>query len=188
MPRPKTRPDTDILEAVLQLMQRHGADKLTFSTLAAATGLSPSTLVQRFASKDAMARAALNHAWDRLDADTAQFSASIDRTPSGAVELLVRLSGSYGDIDSYADGLMLLREDIRDPVLRQRGVRWGDALTSAVKECFEQTPHAPADIGRLLITQWQGALLWWSFQPDEPVPVYVEKALSAFVEALALSR
>ncbi|URK87051.1 TetR/AcrR family transcriptional regulator [Rhizobium sp. RCAM05350] len=186
MPRPKTRPDSEILEAALLHMQRVGAERLTFSALAVTTGLSPSTLVQRFGSKDAMARAALSHAWDRLDDDTARLAASVERTPSGSVDLLVRLSGSYGDITIYADGLMLLREDIRDPVLRQRGVRWGQALVDAVSTCFAQTPGAPASIGRMMITQWQGALLWWSFQPDEPVPVYVEKELSSFVEALAL--
>ncbi|GHC64893.1 hypothetical protein [Limoniibacter endophyticus] len=48
----------------------------------------------------------------------------MDKSPKGAVELLVALSADYGAIDSYADGLLILREDLRDPDLRARGKAW----------------------------------------------------------------
>ena len=117
MPRPKTRSDEDVLDAALALL-RDG--RLTFATLAEASGLSGATLVQRFGSKDGLRQRALLRAWDHLDARTAELAAQ----PIDAIELLVGLSGQYDEIEQYAENLMILREDLRDPVLRARGAAW----------------------------------------------------------------
>lgn len=62
---------------------------------------------------------------DRLQAAGAlpRGRAGADRpvAADGAIALLVGRSGAYGGIESYANGLLVLREDFRDPVLRARG-------------------------------------------------------------------
>jgi hypothetical protein len=35
-----------------------------------------------------------------------------------------------------------------------------------------------------MISQWQGALLWWSFDPRVPVEAYVRDRLTAFVSVV----
>src|SRR5262245_16047496 len=117
MPRPKTLPDAEVLDAAHRLMHEHGPEALTFAGLAEACGLSAATLVQRFGSKAGLKQAVLLHAWDGLDAKTARLAASVPKTPAGAVELLVGLSKDYGGIEAYAEGLLVLREDLRDPAL-----------------------------------------------------------------------
>jgi len=121
MPRPKILPDSEVLKAAYALVHQHGPDALTFSTLAQACGLSASTLVQRFKSKADLVRSTLSYAWDGLDEKTATFSAKVPKTPAGAVQLLTMLSKDYGEIEAYADALLILREDLRDPALRVRG-------------------------------------------------------------------
>ena len=111
MPRPKTQTDDALLEAAHQMIRERGPDALTFASMSAICGLSPSTLVQRFKSKSGLMRNALMHAWDQLDARTMELSEASPRTPAGAIAILVGLSGDYGDIDTYADGLLVLRED-----------------------------------------------------------------------------
>jgi AcrR family transcriptional regulator len=182
MPRPKSRPDAEVLEAARSLLRERGS--LTLAALADRCGLSPSTLVQRFQNKEELIRHALRHAWDALDRRTAEEVAAARRGPDGAVDILVALSGGYGDIEAYADGLRILREDLRDPEARARGAAWGRALADAIDGRFADTPGAPPDIGRLLISQWQGALLWWSFEPSVPVQAYVRTHLTAFVSAV----
>jgi len=184
MPRKKTLPDAEVLAAAHRLIHERGPEALTFEALSRATGLSASTLVQRFKSKAALKRAALLHAWDGLDARTAALSRDLPKTPEGAIALLVGLSGDYGDIEQYAEGLLVLREDLRDPQLRARGGAWKAALSAALDACFADTPGAPKGAGLLLATQWQGALLWWSFAPEGPVAGYVEASLRDFVGAL----
>ena len=188
MPRPKTLPDSAVLKAAYALVHRYGPDALTFATLAQACGLSGSTLVQRFKSKADLIRSTLSYAWDGLDEKTATFSAKVPKTPDGAVQLLTQLSKDYGEIEAYADALLILREDLRDPALRARGAKWKAVLTRALDECFAAEPQAPQGIGLLMAAQWQGSVLWWSFDPKGRVEQYVEDNLSKFVSAIIGTR
>jgi AcrR family transcriptional regulator len=183
MPRTKTLSDEDVLSTAHRLMHEAGPDALTFDSLARASGLSPATLVQRFKTKADLKRAALLQAWDQLDGKTANLACSLPMTPDGAIAMLVALSGSYGGIEAYAEGLMVLREDFRDPDLRARGAAWKEALSAALDARFADVPSAPRDIGLLLATHWQGSLLWWGFDPGEEIGAYVGKALRRFIES-----
>jgi AcrR family transcriptional regulator len=187
MPRPKTLPDDDVLAAAHRLMHEHGPDALTFARVAQACGLAASTLVQRFKSKAGLVQSTLLHAWDRLDAKTARLAVTVPKTPEGAIELLVKLSSEYGDIETYAEGLLVLREDLRDPALRARGAAWKESLSRALEECFSEVPHAPRGIGLLIASQWQGSLLWWGFDPRQDVERFVEDSLRRFVAAVVRS-
>ncbi|WP_442579415.1 TetR/AcrR family transcriptional regulator [Mesorhizobium sp. ASY16-5R] len=184
MPRKKVLPDDRVLDAALEIIHRDGPETLTFAALAKATGLSGATLVQRFGGKDRLKQAALLHAWDALDEKTARLSTGMPQTPEGAIAILVALSGSYGGIESYAEGLMVLREDFRDPILRARGAAWKIALCKALDACFTATPGVPEGIGLLLASHWQGSLLWWGFGPEQPVQDFVAGSLRGFVAAL----
>ena len=187
MPRTKTLSDRDVLGTALKLMHERGPEALTFAALSEASGLSGATLVQRFQSKAGLRQATLLHAWDRLDEKTVALAAKMPRTPGGAVRLLVGLSRDYGGIEAYAEGLLVLREDLRDPTLRARGAAWRDVLSAALDQCFAGLPNAPKGIGLMVASQWQGALLWWGFDPREPVERYVQKSLMRFVAALLAS-
>jgi AcrR family transcriptional regulator len=166
-------------------MHEHGPEALTFESLARACGLSASTLVQRFKTKQGLKQSALLYAWDRLDEKTAELAAEAPRTPAGAITILVALSGDYGGIESYAEGLLVLREDFRDPVLRARGAAWKEALSATLEERFAETPNAPEGIGLLLASQWQGALVWWGFEPKDELGRYVEESSRRFLSAFA---
>jgi len=185
MPRPKTQSDERILEVALSVMRERGPDALTFSALAKRSGLSASTLVQRFGNKEKLINSAMLLAWDRLDRETESLAASAPKTPEGAIEILVGLTRQYGDIESYADELLVLREDLRDPVLRARGAAWKAALCDALDACFSQISGCPAGMGLLMATHWQGSLLWWSFDPKQKVEVHAEESLRSFITNVA---
>jgi len=139
---------------------------------------------QRFGSKAGLKRRTLLQAWDSLDDKTARLAAELPVTPAGAIELLVSLSRDYGGIESYAEGLLVLREDLRDPELRARGAAWKSALSAALEVRFATVPDAPQGIGLLMAAQWQGSLLWWSFDPAGRIEDHVEAALESFLAAL----
>jgi AcrR family transcriptional regulator len=175
MPRPKTRPDEEVLDAALALL-RDG--RLTFATVAEASGLSGATLVQRFGSKDGLRRRALLRAWDLLDARTRSLAESAPMTPEGAIELLLGLSGQYDAIDQYAENLLILREDLRDPVLRARGAAWELELIAALEA------RCGAGTGPLLAAHWQGAVTWWAFRPERPLHAELRASLGRLVALL----
>lgn len=180
MPRPRTIPDEALLDGALAVMRRAGPDGITFAAVAAETGLSAATLVQRFGSKAALVQAALLRAWDLLDARTTAADAAAPPDPAGAVELLVALSGDYGAEDDYAEGLLVLREDLRDPALRRRGAAWGETLAAALGRRLADTAGPRPDLGRLMAAQWQGALLWWGFERGRSLPEAVAAEMEAF--------
>ena len=189
MPRKRTISDEALLDAALLLVRADGPDSLTFAALAGASGLAAPTIVQRFGSKAALLRAALSRAWDQLDADTA---AADDAAPMGArgvVELLVALSGQY-KAEDYADQLLVLREDLRDPVLRARGDAWMHTLTAAIERRLTRRPRDQdrvAGLGRLVIAQWQGTLTVWSFVRHAPLKDAVTSSLDDLFHRLKIS-
>lgn len=186
MARTKTQSDQQVLDIALVLLQESGVRGLTFSALAARCGLSAPTLVQRFSNKATLTRRTLLHAWDQLEGQTRELAETTPLTPAGAVELLLGLSQDFGDTDSYADGLLLLREDMRDPALRARGVAWEEQLVAAL-DARLTVPHGATGAGYALAAFWQGAVLWGAYRTDRPLPAYLDERLRAFVDLLTSS-
>lgn len=187
MPRPRSIPDDVVLDAALGIVHRSGPAALSFAPLAAEVGLAPSTLVQRFGSKPALLQAALLRAWDLLDAETEAAVAAAPGGPDGAVELLVSLSGPYGS-DEHADGLVVLREDLRDPVLRARGAAWIATLVDAVEERLAEVPGGPAGLGEAVVAAWQGSLIVWGFTRAADLPEVVRRVVGTVVERAVRDR
>ena len=82
------------------------------------------------------------------------------------------------EIERYAENLLILREDLRDPVLRARGAAWERELVAALDaRCGPGTGH-------LLAAHWQGAVTWWAFRPDDRLPEHLRESLGALVARL----
>jgi AcrR family transcriptional regulator len=162
---------------------------LTFAALAAESGLAGATIVQRFGTKAALVRAAMSRAWDRLDADSAAADAAAPMGATGVIELLVQLSGQY-DPEDFADQLLLLREDLRDPVLRARGRSWMETLSDAIERRLvtrSRGRRRVAGLGMLVVAQWQGTLTVWGFRRHAPLPDAIRASLEELFERLRIS-
>lgn len=168
MPRHRTVSDEDLLSAAFHIVQLSGPAALSFGSLASEIGLAASTIVQRFGSKAALLRAALALAWDRLDDATASATSAAAVDSSGVVDLLVALSGQY-DAHDFADQLLVLREDLRDPVLRARGEAWIGDLVRAIEVRLASVPGGADGLGQLIVAHWQGTLTVWSFTRSGPL-------------------
>lgn len=180
MPRKRSVSDEAILDAALRIAETAGPGALTFQALSAEAGLAPATLVQRFGTKPALLQAALLRAWDMLDEATAAADADAGDGPDGVVSMLLALSGQY-DPSEDADQILLLREDLRDPVLRARGQTWIAALAEAVER---RLPGAPAGVGRLVVSLWQGSLTVWQFERDGALDLALGRSVAALLAAL----
>jgi AcrR family transcriptional regulator len=174
VPRPRTIPDETLLDLALGIVHRDGPAGLSFGTLAADAGLAGSTLVQRFGTKAELLRRTLLRAWDLLDEATARAIAAAPNDVEGIAELFVALTATR-DEDDYAEQLPVLREDLRDPILRQRGERWLATLAAAVDERLGELPPGS---GRLVVAHWQGTLTVWAFTRDGPLPQAVRSAVT----------
>jgi AcrR family transcriptional regulator len=183
MPRKRTIPDEAVLDTALSIVHRSGPAALSFATLAAQVGLAGSTIVQRFGTKANLLRAALLLAWDRLDANTRTATANASADAAGVVDMLVALSGQY-EAHDYADQLLVLREDLRDPVLRARGETWIAALVDAIERRLTEVPGGPHGLGQLIVAHWQGTLTVWSFTRPGPIHTFVRRSLDTLLDRL----
>jgi AcrR family transcriptional regulator len=184
MPRKRTIPDTALLDAALDIVRRSGPGALSFATLGGQVGLAGSTIVQRFGNKAGLLRAALLHAWDRLDADTEAAIAGSAPDAGGVVDLFVALSGQY-TVHDFADQLMVLREDLRDPVLRARGGAWITTLADAVEDRLADVRGGPSGLGELVVAHWQGTVTMWSFTQVGPLPDVVRRSLDDLLDRVS---
>jgi AcrR family transcriptional regulator len=164
MGRRKTVSDQALLDGLLAALERAGPDAFSFAKASGAVGLSPATLVQRFGSRDAMIEAILLHAWDRLDAATALANAETSPDPAGAVAMLLRLIPAAAIDGDVADGLLLLREDIKNPALRARGRAWGAYLAKALGARLTDQLQVAERLGWQMASLWQGAIIWSAFR------------------------
>jgi AcrR family transcriptional regulator len=188
MGRGKTISDGAVLERLLAAIGQIGPGDLTFSRASRAVGLSAPTLVQRFGTRDAMIEAVLLHAWDRLDAATAtaDFEAALD--PQGAIALLMRLMPGNSVDQDMTDGLLLLREDLRNPALRQRGSQWGARLARALGRRLTNDPEQADTLGWQMASMWQGSLIWWAFRRETDARTAVEAALTDWCRSVCVAR
>lgn len=185
MARLKTVSEEGVLDAAGEVLGKVGPAGLTLAAVGVAAGLSPATLVQRYGTREALVRAALLRMWDRLDEATARADARHPVTVEGAVSLLASLTGRYsGSGDEMAQGLLLLREDFRDPALRARGVAWGAALTGALGRRLSGDAGRAEVLGRLMASQWQGCLIWWGFSREGTLRNYVRRQLTDWCGAV----
>jgi hypothetical protein len=100
-------------------------------------------------------------------------------------DLLVRLTGQY-DVHDFADQLLVLREDLRDPLLRARGDAWLSTLTAEVDRRLSEVPEIGRGLGELIVTYWQGVLTVWSFRREADAVSVVRAALEDFLNRVVV--
>lgn len=186
MPRRKTISDDRVIDVLFAEVLRTGPSGLTFAGAAKACGLAPATLVQRYGNREALLQAILLRAWDRLDAETAAADAEVESTPRGAIDLLMRLMPPEEAERNAADGLLLLREDFRDPVLRARGAAWGRRLAVALGRRLSEDSEVAQRLGWQMASLWQGAHTWWAFIREEPAERAIRRALEDWLSTIAV--
>jgi AcrR family transcriptional regulator len=148
MPRTRTIPDDQVFATIMRLLDRGGEKAVSFGSVAAATGLAPPTLVQRYGSRDGMVRAARLAAWSALDHRTAEaIAGTADKGPQGLLKAI-------GPLDTAR-----LAADLRDPELAERAQGWRAAVEAAIALRLGNGPKA-RESAALLFAAWQGQTLW----------------------------
>ncbi|WP_273793866.1 TetR/AcrR family transcriptional regulator [Brucella anthropi] len=188
MARTKSVPDEAVLDRLMAVVAEAGPKGLTFARAAKATGLSAATLVQRYGNSQSMLEAVLLRAWDQLDAATRTADENTALTPRGAIDLLMALMSSDTAEYNATDGLLLLREDIRNPVLRARGAAWGLYLAGALGRRLCGDATKANRLGWQMASIWQGAHIWWAFTRTEPPEIAIRRALVEWLEATGHAR
>lgn len=186
MPRKKTLSDEVVLDRALEVVRRRGPEGFTLADVARECGLSPSTLVQRFASKEALLEGALERASQRLERELMQPSPPGGST-QGLVEWLAQLAFPFRTRELLAAHLLLLRRDLSDAGLRRQARRQSQLLRDNIaRKLGERAPTLPlADrdaLAGLIEAHWHGLILQWALAGRGTLRAWMQRGLDALLE------
>jgi AcrR family transcriptional regulator len=185
MARRKTISDEAVLDAAAKVMFAAGPS-FTLAEVAKAAGIAPATLVQRFGDKHGLTVAAIAR-------DNVAFAAFLAAMPAGqGAEAVIAIfaamfDGPDTDADYFADQLLWLRQDMRDPDLNRLARERFTALRAAVAARMPPLRLAAAEAARLVEAQWQGALLQWGIEREGRLSEFVAAQLAAWFELLSVN-
>ena len=148
MPRTRIISDAKVFAAIRTLLEQGGDKAVSFASVAAATGLAPPTLVQRYGSRDGMVSVAHLAAWRGLEQVTDDaIGNTADKGPQALLKALP------------ATEVVRLATQLRDPDLAQRATAWRFKVESALALRLGGGPKSK-ESAALLFAAWQGQALW----------------------------
>jgi AcrR family transcriptional regulator len=184
MTRRKIISDGEVLDAAAKVMFAAGPS-FTLAEVATATGIAPATLVQRFGDKHGLVVAAIAR-------DNAAFEAFLAGAPAGVgAEAVIAIfaamfDGPDTDADHFADQLLWLRQDMRDPDLNRLARARFAALRAAVAARMPPLPVPAEAAARLIQAQWEGALLQWGIEREGRLSEFVTEQLRVWFKIIDL--
>jgi len=184
MARRKTISDEDVLDAAAKVMFAAGPS-FTLADVAKRAGIAPATLVQRFGDKHGLVVAAIARDNTAFEAFLAAAPAAVGAGPVIAI-FAAMFDGPDTDADHFADQLLWLRQDMRDPDLNRLARERFAALRAAVAARLPPLPIPAADAARLVEAQWQGALLQWGIEREGRLSEFVTAQLRAWFEVIGV--
>jgi len=182
MARRKTISDEAVLDAAAKVMFAVGP-AFTLADVARAAGIAPATLVQRFGDKHGLTVAAIAR-------DNAAFETFLAAMPDGVgAEAVIAVfaamfDGLDTDADRFADQLLWLRQDMRDPHLNRLARERFAALRAAVAARMPPLPIASDEAAHLVEAQWQGLLVQWGIEREGRLSDFVAAQLRAWFTLL----
>lgn len=176
MPRPKVISDEAILGEVHRLVQTVGPERFTLAAAGKQTGLSPSTLVQRFGSKRALLLAADRWAIER-------WVGGMDEAPTGGPALDRLISGMMHSVnpgttaDEMANSVSLLQIGLADEEFhastKDGAVRLRVKILERLREAAQNgeiQPDADLDtLADLIEVTYHGAMIHWAIHRNGPL-------------------
>jgi AcrR family transcriptional regulator len=176
MARPKTISDDAVLAAAMRVLSANTPSEFTLAKVAAASGIAPATLLQRFGDKRRLVVAAVAQ-------DNQLFANTLARLPPGAgaaavIAVFRILTPDTDDAGAFADQLLWLRQDMRDPDLNALAQERFRLLREAVAARLPPLPLEPMAAARLIEAQWQGALNQWGIARQGRLLDYVTRSLA----------
>ncbi|MEA2247747.1 MAG: hypothetical protein QOH46_2276 [Solirubrobacteraceae bacterium] len=188
MPRPKTIDDSAVLDAAVRVIDRAGPSNLTFAAVAREVGLSPATLVQRFASRRGLLLAIARRAAEDAGSSLRE-AARRHRSPLRAlIAGLVGMSSPVASPEAMANQLAFLQIDLSDPDFHRLAL----AHTAAVRSEIETILDAAVAAGELAIpdtsrlagavqTTYNGAMITWAIYRKGRLDTWLRRELDTLL-------
>ncbi len=180
MPPKKSINDALVLEKALLVISELGPETFTLADIGKAVGLSPSTLMQRFGSKQALLIKAAKHVPAKMKTELNNLKMKELPWDEELITLLCDLPEGFGTRQDIANSLGLLKLDMIDPELHPIARNLFEQLRARIKELLEQ--------GQLDDLAWEldalrhGLIIQWALSGTGPLQDWLQKGLSNYLK------
>jgi AcrR family transcriptional regulator len=178
MPRTKSISDQAVLEAAAKVMFATSPQDFTLAAVATAVGIAPATLLQRFGDKQRLIVAVVKQDNAGFARDLAALP--VKRSEAAVIDVFRLLTPNTRNAARFGDGLLWLRQDMRDPDLNRLARERFSLLRRALAQRMPPLAVSSDQAARLIEAQWQGALNQWGIEPDGGLQDFVVRALKAW--------
>jgi AcrR family transcriptional regulator len=180
MTRRKAISDEAVLVAAARVMFAKGPGEFTLSDVARAAGIAPATLIQRFGDKRGLVIATIAHD-NRLFAQLMR-TLPAQQGPEAVIDVFRQMFPDVeaANVDVFADQLLWLRQDMRDPDLNRLARERFGMLREVIAARMPALPIPAAEAARLVEAQWQGALVQWGIGREGRLADFVADNLRAW--------
>jgi AcrR family transcriptional regulator len=189
MPRSRSIPDAEILEAAARVIGRNGPLKLTLADVGREVGLAPATLLQRFGSKRGLLLALAAGAASDVVRTFGAARATAPDPLAALYEALFRMGSALGEPETLANHLAFLQLDLADPEFRVHAIAHADAVEREIRRLLEETiragdlPRLDARIlARTVYLVYNGALLQWALRREGTFRAVLQPALDELLD------
>jgi AcrR family transcriptional regulator len=189
MPRPRTASDEAILEAANQVIGRIGPARLTLADVAAAAGLSPATLVQRFGSKRGLLLALCKSSAASVDGCFAAIRAEHASPLAALIAAATHMARYVTCAEELANGLAFLQMDLSDPEFHAISRDNSERLLAGYRRIIEEAvaagelrPCEPEKLARAVAAITGGSLIAWAIHREGRAENWVRSDLACLLE------
>lgn len=185
MPRTRIIDDNAVLDAAIEIVTQQGIEKLTFQSLSARINLSPSTLVQRFHTKQQLLAAAVERGFQ--DAQSIlQHDGGYNSPLAKVHSALIEMATVVGSVKEYAHGQAFFQLALTDKKIYNKLRESTSAIQQDIKQLLDEAVAAkelrPCDTDELAHTMqavYEGAITTWIIYQQNDIETWMKKRLSA---------
>jgi AcrR family transcriptional regulator len=141
-PRPRLKPNSDIVLAAIRVIERLGPSRLTLADVAKEAGLAPATLMQRFGSKRGLLLAVARLGAAGVREEFARIRA-LHRSPLAALEGVAECMAQMARTpEAFANALAFLEIDLADPEFHRLALAHARQFRAQIRVSLEEAMRA----------------------------------------------
>lgn len=137
-PRPRLKPDSEILTGAIRAIERHGPVRLTLADVGKEVGMAPATLLQRFGSKRGLLLAVAKQGASGVREEFARIRAD-HRSPLRALEGVARCMAQMARTpESLTNNLAFLQIDLADPEFHRLALAHAKQFREEIRKFLDE--------------------------------------------------
>lgn len=195
VPRPKLKPDSEVVTATIRAIERLGPARLTLADVAKEAGMSPATLVQRFGSKRglllAVARMAASNVREEFAPIRARYKSPV-RALEGVVECMAHMARTP---EVLANSLAFLEMDLADPDFHRLALdharQFRAQIRAMIEEAIAGSELRPCPVARLANAvqgMIGGSMLNWAIHREGKAATFMRTDLETLLRPYRMPR